>query len=712
MSALTGGGDLQPKSGSALPFASVLQSQQQLNTAANNASALQPQAALSALLSGEQNMPSLEQLTSFDAQSTVAAPWLMLQAQQLTEGAKTVESSQLMLTAESVDGSEATWIDPALNMEAGGTISTELDPVVTGQLYAAGAEQSVETSVVSENIVSSFESSGGGGQPYQAVAADNEASVENTTTESASFRSITNEPVVSTTSSSTVNAEAVDRQSPTLPTQPSRVGQVDDAEAASTVVDNLNLDEAQPSSNLSAKTADTTQVVGSESENTGQLIRQDELQKMQAPISDKIAVSTDRPVSDAANTSIDKTVGNEQLQQRDQAERTVQQGTVQVAQSASSETEADVQSPLTNTLSTTTTRPPSDASLDQGNTVPTTRREGSDAGVSISQRDVLQSKPEQVAVKVETAAADSNNNPQQVTQSISANASSNATATGAITLEQAANSVRSPVPATTAKRTGSVERVENTVVTDGSEGYHWLSSDAEPVADIPVADVQQTEFNSVPVANNTTVNTVNTTARSEVAQVESFSSVKQSVDATASAEAEASAELQDTANLEIETPVRDAQWSQAFAYRVQFMAQQGIQRAQVQLNPAELGPMEITVDVVDDVAQVQITAENAATREAVEQAVPRLREMMAQSGFGETGVDLSGGNDEAPTSAGDASLFRQAQAGSGEGGSSDTDRGANSGSGGGTENTTAGITPVSGDRMPERSADGRLSFYV
>ncbi|MGB0866840.1 MAG: flagellar hook-length control protein FliK, partial [Granulosicoccaceae bacterium] len=165
----------------------------------------------------------------------------------------------------------------------------------------------------------------------------------------------------------------------------------------------------------------------------------------------------------------------------------------------------------------------------------------------------------------------------------------------------------------------------------------------------------------------------------------------------------------ETTHLEIDTPVRDAQWSQALAYRVQFMAQQGIQRAQIQLNPTELGPMEITVDVVDEVAQVQITAEHAATREALEQATPRLREMMMQNGFAETGIDLSDQRNDSQELAsrnplaGDSGATSSGQSGAGAGeSSSDPDK---TDIGGGPE-------VLSGNSSPARTADGRLSFYV
>ncbi|MEM9603860.1 MAG: flagellar hook-length control protein FliK [Pseudomonadota bacterium] len=102
----------------------------------------------------------------------------------------------------------------------------------------------------------------------------------------------------------------------------------------------------------------------------------------------------------------------------------------------------------------------------------------------------------------------------------------------------------------------------------------------------------------------------------------------------------------EVAELSIETAVDDPNWSEALNYRLQWLAQRGVQSARIQLNPAELGPMDVTVDVVDDVATVQFRAEHGLTREALEQASPRLRELMMQAGFDRAELDISGGDSD------------------------------------------------------------------
>lgn len=83
-------------------------------------------------------------------------------------------------------------------------------------------------------------------------------------------------------------------------------------------------------------------------------------------------------------------------------------------------------------------------------------------------------------------------------------------------------------------------------------------------------------------------------------------------------------------------------WAQGLGERLLFMADKGLQSATVRLQPEHLGPMEIRIHVDDEgAAQVFFSAQHAQTREALEQALPRLRDMFAEQGLslGETGVD-------------------------------------------------------------------------
>ncbi|WP_220720972.1 flagellar hook-length control protein FliK [Agarivorans litoreus] len=68
--------------------------------------------------------------------------------------------------------------------------------------------------------------------------------------------------------------------------------------------------------------------------------------------------------------------------------------------------------------------------------------------------------------------------------------------------------------------------------------------------------------------------------------------------------------------------------------RVQYMLSQGMQKAEIRLDPAELGSMQIRLQMTQDQqVSVQIQVQTPQAREALEQTMPRLREMLQQQGI-------------------------------------------------------------------------------
>jgi len=112
----------------------------------------------------------------------------------------------------------------------------------------------------------------------------------------------------------------------------------------------------------------------------------------------------------------------------------------------------------------------------------------------------------------------------------------------------------------------------------------------------------------------------------------------------------------------ISLPVSDAAWGSALQNRVLWMTGGDIQRAEVRLNPSELGPIRIRVTVEGDVAQLAFTAQHPVTREAIEMAMPRLREMLGDNGLSMAGfsVDDSADSDVDGDEHGDDSVAADA----------------------------------------------------
>jgi flagellar hook-length control protein FliK len=79
--------------------------------------------------------------------------------------------------------------------------------------------------------------------------------------------------------------------------------------------------------------------------------------------------------------------------------------------------------------------------------------------------------------------------------------------------------------------------------------------------------------------------------------------------------------------------VGSTDWGEAMAGRITLMVNQNISSARIHINPPELGPIEVRVNLNHDQASVQFTSQSAQVRDALEQSIPRLRDMLENAGF-------------------------------------------------------------------------------
>ncbi|GAB4515569.1 MAG: hypothetical protein Tsb0026_21100 [Sulfuricaulis sp.] len=63
------------------------------------------------------------------------------------------------------------------------------------------------------------------------------------------------------------------------------------------------------------------------------------------------------------------------------------------------------------------------------------------------------------------------------------------------------------------------------------------------------------------------------------------------------------------------------------------MVSQQQQIVELSLNPPDLGPLQVVLSVNNDQASAMFISQNADVRQALEAALPRLKEMMADSGI-------------------------------------------------------------------------------
>jgi flagellar hook-length control protein FliK len=75
--------------------------------------------------------------------------------------------------------------------------------------------------------------------------------------------------------------------------------------------------------------------------------------------------------------------------------------------------------------------------------------------------------------------------------------------------------------------------------------------------------------------------------------------------------------------------------------RILWLSGNNLKSADIQLDPPELGPLQITVQAHRDGTTVHFTTHSAQAREAVEATLPRLRELLEGSGAGTVDVNLA-----------------------------------------------------------------------
>ena len=124
-------------------------------------------------------------------------------------------------------------------------------------------------------------------------------------------------------------------------------------------------------------------------------------------------------------------------------------------------------------------------------------------------------------------------------------------------------------------------------------------------------------------------------------------------------------------------PFGHQSWGEAMVERVMWMSSQNLRSVEIQLDPAELGPLEIHIQNRGQELQVQFVSQNPGVREALEGQMHRLREMFAGQGLEQTQVSVTDRSAGEQSRQGDGQLAERSggQGGTGrsEGGAADND---------------------------------------
>ena len=82
-------------------------------------------------------------------------------------------------------------------------------------------------------------------------------------------------------------------------------------------------------------------------------------------------------------------------------------------------------------------------------------------------------------------------------------------------------------------------------------------------------------------------------------------------------------------------------WQHELGQRLVTLAGQGVREVRLQLHPEHLGPLEVRITMHDSQVGLWFGTQHAETRDALEQSLPRLREMFTQGGLTMTDASVA-----------------------------------------------------------------------
>ena len=102
----------------------------------------------------------------------------------------------------------------------------------------------------------------------------------------------------------------------------------------------------------------------------------------------------------------------------------------------------------------------------------------------------------------------------------------------------------------------------------------------------------------------------------------------------------------------LETPLHSSSWTQDFGEKIVWMAKNDHQSAQLNINPPQLGPVQITLQINGDQASAIFASPHPEVRQAIESSLTQLKEMLSSAGInlGQTdiGANLAQQNRDTP----------------------------------------------------------------
>lgn len=83
----------------------------------------------------------------------------------------------------------------------------------------------------------------------------------------------------------------------------------------------------------------------------------------------------------------------------------------------------------------------------------------------------------------------------------------------------------------------------------------------------------------------------------------------------------------------LNTPLDNPGWGRALGQQLSWMVSGQHQTAELNIHPADLGPMQVVLSIENHQAELMFVSREPAVREALENALPHLRDMLANAGI-------------------------------------------------------------------------------
>ena len=99
--------------------------------------------------------------------------------------------------------------------------------------------------------------------------------------------------------------------------------------------------------------------------------------------------------------------------------------------------------------------------------------------------------------------------------------------------------------------------------------------------------------------------------------------------------------LPETLSVQVATATHAPEFREALGVQVSLLARDGVQSAELHLNPAEMGPISVRIVMDGAQARVDFGADSAATRELIETGLPELATALRDAGFTLAGGGVS-----------------------------------------------------------------------